>query len=126
MLTREEFERLKPTIERIEIPELEDEVCIRTISAKARDAYDNSVNDGERRDFENIAARLVCLCLCDEAGEPFYPDAKEGATAVGEWGTSIVERLFYECRDLNMMGPRDLARAVKNLKPAPDSVSNSD
>ncbi len=125
-LTREQFEGLAPTIEKVEIPELNDVAYIRTITARARDAYENSVDDGKQRDTANIGARLVCLCLCDEVGELIYPDAREGATAMGEWSTLIVEPLFHACRKLNRMGRGAVEEAAKNSDSVPNDSSSTD
>ena len=125
-LTREQYEGFGPTIEKVEIPELNDVACIRALSARARDAYENSVDDGKQRDVANIGARLVCLCLCNEAGELIYPNATEGAVAVGEWSTLIVEPLFHACRKLNRMGKGAVEEAAKNLESIPGDSSSTD
>ncbi|HUT92367.1 MAG TPA: hypothetical protein VMY37_22925 [Thermoguttaceae bacterium] len=124
-LTREQFDSLRPTIKEIEVSELGGTACIRTISARARDAYDNSINDGVRRDFDNISARLVCLCLCDDSGNLMFPDPVEGARVIAEWPSPVVERLFYACRDLNRMGRDALEEAAKNSEPIPADSSST-
>ena len=96
------------------------------MGARERDRYDNSVNDGERRDIDNIGARLVCLCLCDEAGELMFSDPVEGARAIGSWPTTVVEPLFHACRKLNRMGPAAVEEAAKNSETDPACSSNSD
>lgn len=125
-LTREYFEGLKQRVEKVACLNANDVACIRTLTIRERDAYDASIDDGVRRNVDNISARLVCLCLCDEAGKLLFPDAKEGAAAIGKWPTSIVEPLYHECRKLNRMGKDAVEEAAKNFSPTPDDSSSSD
>ncbi len=125
-LSREQFEGLQPTVEEVVIPELGDVACIRTLTARQRDDYDQSIDDGKRRDIANISARLVAICLCDAGGELLFPDPAEGAKVVGAWPTVVVERLFHACRTLNQMGAAAIEDAAKNSETGPDSSSNTD
>ncbi len=125
-LTREYSKGLERTVNKVPCEHINDDAYIRTLTAKERDAYDASIDDGVRRNVDNISARLVCLCLCDEAGKLLFPDAKEGAAAIGKWPTSIVEPLYHECRKLNRMGKDAVEEAAKNFSPTPDDSSSSD
>ena len=129
-------------IERIEVRELEDHCFVRTMQARSRDAYDESVNNGERTNYQNLTGRLVARCLCDEQGEFTFapvPDTPcklthadwerafaEGAEILGEWPTPIVERLYHWCRVINGMVADAVERAAKNSEPDPESSSSTD
>ena len=79
--------------ERIEVPEMGDHCFLRVMSARVRDAYEESVFDGETRNTDNLGARLVVRCLCDESGELLFGDAKEGEEVLGNMPTTVIERL---------------------------------
>ena len=124
-LTRDSFDNVKPTIERVANLNGNEDAYIRILSASARDAYEASIDDGKRRDVSNLSARLVTLCLCDEHGELLFPNAQEGAAVIGSWPTSIVEPLFDACRTLNRMGPKAIEDAAKNSESIPGVSSNT-
>ena len=112
-------------VREVPVPELGEEVYIRLLEARERDAYDNSINDGERRNIENISARLVALCLCDAEGAPMF-GPQEGAAVIAKWPTPIVEPLFHECRKLNRMGKDAVEEAAKNFESDPGDSSSTD
>lgn len=127
-LTRETLEGdVTPIIKAVFVPQLGDTAHVRDMTALARDAYDNSLydDDGKRRP-ENLSARLVARCLCDEEGVLLYPNAEEGARIIAEWPTWLVEPLFIAARKLNLMGRQDLEEAAKNSENVPPGSSNTD
>jgi hypothetical protein len=125
-LTREFFDGLKREVSEVAILNANDKACIRTMSGRERDAYDASINDGKNQNFDNMSARLVVRCLCDEQGELLFPDPATGAETIGEWPTSIVDPLFDACRDLNHMKRGAVEEAAKNSEPSPDDSSSTD
>ena len=130
VLTREQLESGVANMVKVmevPLPELVGSAWIRILPATVRDAYDQSrfTEDGKPI-ADNISGRLVCLCLCDEDGEPLYPDVVEGAAIIAKWPTPVVERLFIAARTFNLMGTNDLEQAAKNYEPDPDSSSSID
>jgi hypothetical protein len=131
-LTREDFERgigELVQVKSVPIPELGGEAFVRMLRADSRDAFDRGLFDEEgNRTQENLGARLVCLCLCDEDGVLLYNEATPGATAslLGAWPTPIIERLFQAARNFNLMEKGAVEDAAKNSETTPDDCLNSD
>ena len=127
MLTKDDFERAaldKPRMEKVTIPGI-GEVFIRVLSARARDGFDASVFDGETRNVDNLSARLVVLCLCDETGKVLFPDARAGAATLGNMPTAIIEMLYNQCRALNGIGVANVAALAKNSAATTESDSST-
>ena len=126
-LTKEAFSPTDATrIERIDVPELGDCCYLRVLSARDRDAYEVSMYDGETWKPDNLSARLLVLCLCDEDGVKLFDNAGEGAKVLGDMPGSLIKPLFQKCRDINGMGTEALEQAVKNSEGTTDSDSNTD
>ena len=125
-LTREQFENAPEFVTRKVDVGMGEDACIRTIPAKERDAYHESINDGKRTNLVNMSARLVARCLCDDEGVLLYPDANEGAAIIGEWDGGRVDSLYRECMKLNRMRDTDIEEAAKNCETTLEDSSSTD
>lgn len=101
-------------IVKVDVPELGGECCLRVMSAREKDNYDLSINDGKRQNLENICARLVVRCLCDESGKLIFENRAEGEKTLGDMPHDVIERLFEECRKINGMMEKSVEDAAKN------------
>ena len=125
-LDRGRFVPSKTQVEKIDVPELEDCCFLAVLTAKERDGYDASVFNGVKRNIDNLSARLVVLCLCDEQGSRLFDNVVEGAKTLGEMPTTIIERLYLECRRINEMTPAAIEDAAKNSETTAGSSSSTD
>jgi len=86
----------------VQVPEWGGEVYISEISAKERDAYEGSINDGKRINLLNVRARLVVKCLTDDAGKRLFTDAD--AEQLGDKNGKVLDRLWELARQINGIG----------------------
>jgi hypothetical protein len=125
MLSREQFLSRKPrTVEKVELPELNDHVFVRSLSASERDAWEdaNLVRErgkGKHRNeiafdvrVQNSKAHLVCISMCDEAGYRILQDTD--VDAIAEQSSSIVNRIADVCMRISAISQADLEDNVKN------------
>lgn len=62
--------------------------------------------------MKNRDAQLICLCLVDENGQRLFDD--DEAAGIGEWGASVVKKLFDECAKLNGLTKEEAEDLEKN------------
>lgn len=101
-------------------------VHIRSITAKERDDFEASVNDGENRNLANMRARLVVKCLCDDAGNLLFDNEIAGAADLGKKSGLVLDRLFEVATALNGMSKKDVEELAGNSEggKAADSPSS--
>ena len=117
MLTKEDFEKAadqQAKVEKHQLTELHGECYLRVLNGRERDAYDASVFDGATRNVDNLSARLLAVCLCDDKGKPLFDNPTAGAAKIGRLPSPIVERLFNVARKLNGMGADNVEELAKN------------
>lgn len=85
-------------------------IFLKPLSSKDRDNFEASVvgMNGER-DLQNLRARLVAKCLCDEKGKPIGNPAQ-----IGELRADFIGAIFDKVRELNGMDADDVAEAGKD------------
>lgn len=129
MLTKEQI--LNSTdmpIEIVAVPEWDGEVGVRTISAKERDQWEQSLMKGRGKsrqmDMNNIRARLAALCMCDADGNRLFAD--DDVFALGAKSAAAMERVFIAAARLNGITDKDVEELAKNSVETEDGDSNSD
>lgn len=89
-------------LERVEIPEWDGFLFVRTLSAAERDDFENSnyrVKNGSLEpQFGNMRARLVALCACDEQGNRLFID--DDAGQLGTKFGAAVDRAYKAASSL--------------------------
>jgi hypothetical protein len=113
------------------VPEWNDaEVYIRQISARERDAYEQSLAPGGKDedgnailDLENIRARLVVLTLVDKEGNRIF--APSDAAALGDKSATALDRLYDLARVLNGLEPAETTKGNSEASPGDGSASSS-
>lgn len=128
LLTREQIDSLNDVqFEEVEVPEWGGRVRLRSITAKQRDAFEQSMIVGEgvkrRANLLNARAKLVALCLVDENGTRLYPDDK--AYLLGERNAAGMDRVFSVCQRLSGLSQGDVDALAKNSEPDPSEPSAS-
>ncbi len=108
MLTREQILGTDDRpFEDIEIPEWGGTVRVCTMSGAARDAFEQSVLDEDRKpDLTNMRAKLVARCLVDEAGQPLFSEAD--VVSLGSKSAAALERIVKVAERLNKLGSKQL------------------
>lgn len=110
------------------LPVEERYVCIRTISARERDRWEQDMRDSRTGDLatniENIRAALCALCIADENGIQLFADAD--VVTLGAKSAVPVDRIFWAAMGLNKLAPEDIEELAGNLPETPNDCSGSD
>lgn len=97
-------------VERVEIPELNIVAHVRGMSGRERDAWEKSliVGRGKHRDVntENVRAKLVTRCLCDEQGKRLLDDGD--AHTIGNMRVDVLNRIFKAAQKLSGVSDEDV------------------
>ncbi len=91
-----------------EWPDVDGKLFVRTLSAKEVDTYFSSAD----KDEANFRAKLVCIGVVDESGNPILGEAD--AAALSELEFSVVERLYWAIRSANGMTNENRQAVAKN------------
>ena len=92
------------------VPEWGGDVCIRGLNAGERDHFEASI--GSDVNLDNVRARLVVLCICDEKGKRIFNN--QDADNLGKKSAVVVDRLFDIARKLSGMSDDDIKEMEKN------------
>lgn len=109
-------------VERLAVPEWGGEVCLRVLDASSRDLLDSWQYARSKTGSDSIAGirlRLVCLALCDAAGQPLFPveDAEsfeQAAAGMAGKSSVVINRLAEVALVLNGIGEEAEERAEGN------------
>lgn len=110
------FANDKLIVEAVEVPEWDVTVYVRTISGTERDAFEAAslVKKGKTREtnLQNLRARMVVLCSCNEDGTPvFHPNEVD---RVGALNARALDRVFTVAQRLNGWSEGDVEEMAKN------------
>lgn len=129
-LTKEAIQKLSvaPRMERVDLPEWDGFIYVREMSAKARDAFENSTvtldaNGNLEKDLTNYRAKFVVLTACDETGKLVF--SMDDARWLGERQVRTVQKIFDAAQKLNGVSETAAEELEKNSE-APAAVSSSD
>lgn len=100
--------------ELVDVIEWGGSVCVRTMMAVERDAFEaNMLNEDETEHrLENLRARLVAACVVDEDGNCLF--SEDDVEALGRKSARAMDRLFDVAQRLNGMGPEAVKELTKN------------
>lgn len=116
-MTRQEILDLNdlPPAQAVEVPQWGKTVYVRTLMGFERDEFDAAIakdnaNGAER--MQNFRAKLVCACLCDEAGKRLF--TYDDAPALGRKHAGAIRILFEAAEQANGMTVASVEAAAKN------------
>lgn len=105
-----------PAPEKVECPEWDCTLYVRTITGTERDAFEQSMIErkGKSRkvNLANVRARFAVLCCCDEEGNRVFEDAD--AAALGRKAAKPLDRLYAKAQELNGFSDEDAEELAKN------------
>lgn len=114
-----------------DIPVLEwgGDVRIRMLTGEQRDAFEASLvemkKDGsQKRNMDNVRARLAALCIVNEANEQLFTKADIGQ--LGRKSAAALQRVFNACQEFNGFTDADVEELAEGFEPAPNGASTSD
>ena len=116
--------------EEVFIPEWNDSIIIREMTAEERDQFETFYFDdqGKRKSIKNmmknIRARLVAFCAIDEQGNRLFTE--EDIETLGKKSARIIDRLYDVAQRLSGITKKDIEDLSKNLKSGRPDISLSD
>lgn len=112
MITRDLIKEIKDVkIEEVEVPEWGDSIFVRSLTGAEREKFEKLLDKGYTH-IDNIRAKFVILCACDESGNKLFEDSDE------EWlsnkTATALNRIFIAGQKLSGLLKSDFEEAVKN------------
>lgn len=109
-------------IKRVEVPEWNTHVYLKTISGASRDMLDSEYLQVDEKgrvkvDRSNLKAKFLVHTLCDSEGNLLFKP--EDAGALGKKSASAINRLFEEAQELNGLDAKAVDRALDAFADAP-------
>jgi len=97
---------------RIDVPQWGGYVIIQSMTAEARDAYEESLfsrkEDGDfERNFGNTRAKLVSACVLGPDGTRMFK-TEQHVKMLGTKSAKVLEMLFSECQKINAISDADV------------------
>jgi len=112
----------------VECPEWGGKVRIRGLSGTQRDAYEQSLIQGNGNDrklnLANARAKMVVLAVVDESGRPIF--SADDVRALGRKSAVPIERIFDAARRLSGMTQEDVDKLTENFGADPSGEGTSD
>lgn len=117
----------RKTVE-VEVPEWGGSVLVRSLSGAERDDFEASTvkmkGGKQQQNIANFRARLVSLCIVNEAGERMF--APVDVKALGNKSVAALQRVFNKCNELNGLSEEDIEDLTQDFDEADHEGSTSD
>lgn len=128
MLSREQILEAKDlTYRELSVPEWDGDVRIKMLTGAERDEFESSTvemkGNKPTQNLKNLRARLVSLCLVDEAGAPMFSRSDVGR--LGQKSAAALERVFQACMDHNGMSDKDIEELTEVFDEGQSASSTS-
>jgi hypothetical protein len=121
MLTKQAFIDRKPVVKKVEVPEWDDFVYIKKMSAGERVQLMRNTTKIEGKDvsldqdnFMDSIVRTVQMVLCDENGVRLFNNSEEDFNILNDKDGVVLEKIFYEVMAFNGLGVESENEALKN------------
>lgn len=111
-----------------EVSEWGGTVRLRTLTGTERDDFEASLVEmkgtEQKPNLKNLRARLVALCIVNEAGVRIF--AQQDIAALGKKSALVLDRIFGICQEMNGLSQSDIESLVEDFEDAPSEDSTSD
>lgn len=102
----------------VPVPEWGGDVLIRVMSGIHRAEWDTFVisrrdKEGRIANQKQFQVKLLGFCLCDDNGRPLF-ESEEELKLLDSKDSNVLDRLYDECADLNLLTPKSREDAAKN------------
>jgi hypothetical protein len=112
----------------VAVPEWGGEVLIRSLSGKERDEFEASLQvtrgNKTKQNVANFRARLLALCIVNEAGERLFVSAD--IPRLGDKSVAALQRVFNACNELNGLSDEDVEELTEGFDEEAPEASTSD
>lgn len=113
MLTRDQILAAQDmSIERIDVEAWGGTVCVRMLSGRERDRFEQWVSSGAGQPRDNIRARLASLTICDDAGQRVFTD--DDVLALGDKSSAALDIVCAAAMRINGLDGNAFETAKKN------------
>lgn len=116
----------RKTVE-VDVPEWGGTVLVRSLTGAERDKFEASMlemkNGKQRQNFDNFRARLVSMCLVNEAGELIFNSSD--LKMLGNKSTAALQRVFNKCNEINGLSDADVEELTEDFDRGADGASTS-
>lgn len=117
-------------VEKLAVPEWGGEVLVQSLTGRERDAFEASMQKQQggkvKRNLENFRARLVSLCMVNEAGELLFVGAQD-LRELGDLPVDGLQRVFNKCNEMNGLSDDDVDELTQDFDdPTPAVGSTTD
>jgi hypothetical protein len=109
--------------ETVNVPEWGGDVKVRSLTARERDTFEQSLNSHGKPNLSNIRARLCALCIVGDDGARLFAD--DEMDALGNKSATALGRVFDVAQRLNGLGQAAGDTAEKNSEPTALDASSS-
>lgn len=125
MLTKEQILSVSDIkTEQIDVPEWGGSVKIKVMTGTERDAFEQSVVEGQKTDLRNIRARFCSIIIVDDDGKRLFTDAD--ISALGKKSGTALGRIFDAGQKINCLTKDDFKELEKNSGTTlPDSSTSN-
>jgi hypothetical protein len=114
--------RLKPVA--VDLPEEQGTAYVRVITARERDAFEQSMLDEDRNvSGLDIRAKLCVRAWCDPDGKRIFAD--DDVELVSGFPATIIDRIYDAAQKLNQLRREDVEDLRKNSRAARSGGSSS-
>ena len=129
VLTAEDILNAKDIqLERVPVPEWGGDVFVKATNGKEFSYLQAQIierkGNNQRVNLENIQAKLVAICVCDESGERLFNLKQVGLLA--EKSSAALQRVFKVAQRLSGLGDDEIEGLTDDLKENPTEDSPSD
>jgi hypothetical protein len=111
MLTKQAFLDQKIQVKKIEVPEWNDFVYIKKMSAGERSILITSNEDNKGMDS---VVKTLQLIICDENGIRIFDNSEEDFNLLNSKDGTVLENIFNEALYFNGLGAEPEKQAIKN------------
>lgn len=113
--------------EDVEVPEWGGTVRVRAISGTERDTFEQTIvtrrGKNVQTNLANIRAKMVALCVVDEAGQRLFNDSD--VAALGKKSAAALDRVFTVAQRLAGLTDEDVDELAENLESGQNAASTS-
>lgn len=113
--------------EDVDVPEWGGTVRVRAISGTERDTFEQTIvtrrGKNVQTNLANIRAKMVALCVVDEAGQRLFNDSD--VAALGKKSAAALDRVFTVAQRLAGLTDEDVDELAENLESGQNAASTS-
>jgi len=118
MLSRDEILKVQDArIVEIPVSEWGASVCVRVMTGRQRDEFEQACQDARKKDgtidIRGLKVRLLVQTICDESGNPLF--TKADVETLNAKSSKALDQIFQVAQKLNALTNEDVGELAGNL-----------